>query len=91
MNQKIKKQAHKEFEKKFEKWIFHNEHGFCVYPDKILEHLDSLIDKTVQQERERIVEMIEERQSLFNFIPEINGYKNIKAKDLDIINLIQQQ
>ena len=27
------------FMEKFEKWIFHNEHGLCVYPDKITEFI----------------------------------------------------
>lgn len=39
-----------------------------------------------------LVSKIEERQKLFNFIPQDKyGYKMVKATDLDIISLINQE
>jgi len=38
---------------------------------------------------EMIIGIIQEKQDLFDFVPEINGYKYIKAKDLNIINTLK--
>lgn len=51
----------------------------------------SKLDQSLKSQREEIEKRVEQRQDLFNFVPEINGYKYIKAKDLDIISLIQNK
>ncbi len=49
-----------------------------------------LFKKLISQHNELLIKKIEERQKLFNFIPQDkNGYKMVKTKDLDIINLIK--
>lgn len=51
---------------------------------------DWWLDKLTSHNTE-LLQKIEERQKLFNFIPQDKyGYKRIKATDLDIISLINQ-
>ncbi len=60
--EELKKQAHKEFEKILDEIIADEENSECnvgYYKESYLNRLDSLIDKTVQMERERIVALIE--------------------------------
>ena len=58
MNKELKEQAHKEFDEKFgflKEFISKdNDFGEKDWND-IVNHIDSIIDKTVQSERERIV------------------------------------
>lgn len=93
------KTTNERFDEKFPLQQLHDYHeltGHIARKGEIAEFIQSEISLAKEEgkkegreeERKRIVEMIEERQSLFNFAPEINGYKYIKSKDLGIITLI---
>ena len=64
MNQELKEQAHKEFDKKFEEHKNGKNSIGIQYIDApettFKSFIDSIIDKTVQHEQDRIVEIIED-------------------------------
>lgn len=77
----------KEFREQFKGWILQDDQE-CYRNFTIIEN--HFLNK-MQEERKRLCRKLEERQNLFSFVPEINGYKYIKAKDLDILSIINEK
>lgn len=53
--------------------------------------LEPKIAELLKSQKESLTKKLEKRQDLFNFVPEINGYKYIKTKDLDVLSLIKEE
>jgi len=77
MNQELKEQAHKEFDEKFAKLRGLRPH--LDFEDLWL-FIDSLIDKTVQIERERVFEIIKKEK--LTWTNQSIGYKAVESVEM---------
>lgn len=94
MSPQQKEEMEKRFDERFPRGNDESIYRFCRldFPEgdfrSIKSFIQSEINLAIENRDKEIVKMIKARQDLFNFVPEINGYKYIKAKDLDILSLI---
>lgn len=81
MNEELKEQAHKEFMNEFREDIYKTvPTDMDVKIEKVLNFIDSLIDKTVQIERERVFEIIKKEK--LTWANQSIGYKAVESVEM---------